>query len=252
LYKPFDRYSTDKILVSDNYYVVIEQNNAKIKQFDSNTLVDEYLLPSLYDIVSNLEIFYNTFEKIEYYPLFNHIDNSSRKEYLVLLYFDKQGISYKNTYNCYYVIVKFQNGSWNYNIVKKNSVLNIYEGRNNLNQHLSLTFDGNLSVYYDDLDYNYQIIMKDDSISFVKSAQEDFKNKESIYAQVISKNYSFNEDEHYFGNYGVPTFDEKVNMHLFYNKKEDIVNNNFEYFWYGYFTKDNPTTPLYEQKIPWK
>jgi hypothetical protein len=253
LYKPFDRYSTDKILISDDYYVVIEQNSAKIKQLYSNTLVDKYALPTLDDIVSNLGISYNTFEKIEYYPLFNHTYNASKKEYLVLLSFDKQRVHAGDTYHCYYVTMKFQNDIWNYSIVKKSNVLNIAENSNNLMQDLSLTFnDGNLSVSYIDINYDYQIMMKDDNISFVKSTPEDLMNKESIYTKFISQNYSFDADEHYFGNYGVPTFDEKGNMHLFYNKKEDIKNDNYEYFWYGYFEKGTSTTPLYEQKILWQ
>ncbi len=255
LYKPFDRYSTDKMLINDNYYVVIEQNGVKIKQLDSNALVEQYLLPSLYDTVSNLGISYNTFEKIEYYPLFNHTYNSSKKEYLALLFFDKQRVQAGDKYNYYYATIKFKNNSWNYNIIKKGSIQNIHEYRNNLNQNLSLTFnDGNLTVSYDtnfyDTDSNYQIIMEDGNISFVTPS--DLKNKKNIYTQIIEKNYYFREDAHYFGNYGVSTFDEKGNMHLFYNKRDDIKNENFDYFWYGYFTKENPTIPLYEQKIPWK
>ena len=92
--------------------------------------------------------------------------------------------------------------------------------------------------------------MEDGNISFVTPS--DLKNKKNIYTQIIEKNYYFREDAHYFGNYGVSTFDEKGNMHLFYNKRDDIKNENFDYFWYGYFTKENPTIPLYEQKIPWK
>lgn len=253
LYKPFDLYSTDKMLISDNHYVVIEQTSVKIKQFDNNTVVDEYVLPSLNDILSSLAISYNTFEKIEYYPLFSHIYNPSKKEYLAVLFFDKQNVHAGYNYTCCYITMKFQNNSWNYELVKKDTILNIDEDRNNLTQELFLTFnDGNLSVSYSSPHGDYKITAQNGNISFYEYSQEDFYNKETLYGQFVSRNYSFGENEIYDGNYGVPTYDEKGNMHLFYNKREDIVNENYDYFWYAYFEKENPTTPLYEQKIEWK
>lgn len=44
-------------------------------------------------------------------------------------------------------------------------------------------------------------------------------------------------------------FDEKGNLHAFYHKKGDKSSEH--YMWYGYFTKENPSEPLYEQKVYW-
>ncbi|MBA1437851.1 MAG: hypothetical protein FAF05_02490 [Epsilonproteobacteria bacterium] len=44
-------------------------------------------------------------------------------------------------------------------------------------------------------------------------------------------------------------FDNNDNMHIFYNNLDNVTGN---YFMYRMYKKDNPTTPLYEQKIPWK
>lgn len=44
-------------------------------------------------------------------------------------------------------------------------------------------------------------------------------------------------------------FDAKENMHMFYNKYDDL---NGRYFYYEMYSKDNPSTPLYQQKIYWK
>lgn len=48
---------------------------------------------------------------------------------------------------------------------------------------------------------------------------------------------------------GSMIFDNNDNMHLFYNDVHNITGN---YFMYRMYSKDNPTTPLYEQKIPWR
>ncbi len=250
LYKPFDRYSTDKMLISDDYYVAIEQNIAKIKQLSTDNLVDKYELASLDEIISNLDILYNKFEKIEYYPIFNHTYDPLKKDFIVFLSFDKQKVQAGDKYNCYYVKISFQNGSWNYKIIKQVELLNVYKDRNSLTQNIFLDFkDGNISVSYYAPNDNF-IIMQDGNLSFAQSSEKSF-NKD-FYKKVLLNIYSFDSDEHYNGSYGVPTFDEKGNMHLFYNKKEDIKNENYKYFWYGYFTKDNPKTPLYEQKILWE
>lgn len=44
-------------------------------------------------------------------------------------------------------------------------------------------------------------------------------------------------------------FDKNHNMHLFFN---DIKNANGKYFMYKMYKKENPTAPLYEQKIAWE
>jgi len=44
-------------------------------------------------------------------------------------------------------------------------------------------------------------------------------------------------------------FDKDKNMHIFYN---DANTAKGKYFYYKMYLKENPTTPLYEQKIPWK
>lgn len=44
-------------------------------------------------------------------------------------------------------------------------------------------------------------------------------------------------------------FDEDGNLHAFYHKKGDDYSQH--YMWYGYFTKENPSEPLYEQKVYW-
>ncbi len=95
--------------------------------------------------------------------------------------------------------------------------------------------------------YNYRAIdgkvtlctsARNSALCFVKRVGQ--VKLEKLFGEIYSDGY-----EH-FG-----TFDEHGNMHVFYNKPDEAASFNYDYFHYAYYTKDNPTVPLYQQKIPW-
>ena len=253
LYKPFDILEKNIIAINTTQYIVFNENKATIKDIDTNETVENITLPSANEVANNLSIsIVNGVYKVEYKPFIETQYVWNKKRYIMFFATNKEriysgGDGFYDTYTAYYISILNDNNSWEYELLdtKYNYYIDEYDIRN-IGDHTYLSFDGKANIYYQDGKY---ITLNDNKIS-IKKLFGQLYNKE--FENTIHSIYNFGGMEIYNGNHGVYTFDEKGNMHLFYNKKEDIKNGNYEYFWYGYFEKENPNTPLYEQKISWK
>ncbi|MBA1437852.1 MAG: hypothetical protein FAF05_02495 [Epsilonproteobacteria bacterium] len=247
LYNLFD----EENIINTTQYIVFNENKATIKDIDTNETVESITLPSAYEVASNLSLsIVNGVYKVEYKPFIETQYVWSKKRYIMFFATNKErnysgAGGYYDRYTGYYIsILKNDNNSWEYELLDTKHNYNIDE--HNIGGHTYLSFDGKASIYYQDGKY---ITLNDNKIS-IKKLFGQLYNKE--FENTIHSIYNFGSMEIYNGNHGTYTFDEKGNMHLFYNKREDIINKNYDYFWYAYFEKENPSTPLYEQKIPWK
>jgi len=235
--------------------------NKNIFLKDGNKTIFNDVIPSDNEIINILNIEIMNGYKIEIMPFLTMQYSWDKKKYIVSI--ETNPTQDKHTtngykYKVYYIYLYKDLEAWNYQLID-DTYSDIYKSEHvntmtdtNIPRH-SLDGKANLcfSHYYlgDDSDGNGKFkqrcfVLEDNIVKLKDLFGEiylyDYKSMlDSIYKDNINSMYNY-------------TFDSHDNMHLFYNKREDIVNDNYDYFWYGYFTKDNPTTPLYEQKILWR
>ncbi len=257
-----------KQFINDNEFVTYKNNKAIVKKVDTNTTINTIELPTIEDIIKNLSlnITQSDILDVEYMAYTTKYNNWDYKKHIIAFRRDKKHVIEPYDRNVYLFdyIYLYQNQSdqWHYQLIKQ--PIENYHSTNFLSNaldtqefHTISSFDGKtnhcfLSFFAREngntkIGDSYCFVLEDNNIK-LKSLFGEIYNKEYL---VMLRNIY--EDNINMGGYNYNyTFDEQGNMHLFYNKREDIINNNYDYFWYGYFTKENPTTPLYEQKIPWE
>jgi len=236
--------------------VVYEKNKIYLKN-DANITIFTDTLPTNEEIIKNLNIPIVNGYNIKYMPFLTKQFEWDRRKHIISIATDKrksEGTRFE--YKLYYAYV-YKDGSnqWNYQLIDdKYSYLRMANEIKSANiPHHSLDGRANLCFDYYPITNNLnakepfrtRCFILENSKVYLKDLFGEIYNIEyknmldSIYTDVNDKQYNY-------------TFDNKGNMHLFYHKREDIVGKNYDYFWYGYFTKDNPTTPFYEQKIYWR
>lgn len=242
------------IKIGKNEYLSYKNNIVSIKK--NNNIVYQDTLPTNNEIISNLQIVISNGYEVEYMPFFTKQYEWDKEKHIVSIATDKttknETGSVYDVYKIYYVYLFKDNlENWNYQLIDT-----IETDKNNANfiqttniPHHSLNGKANLCFetyfYKEDASIsNYCFVLESDERVYLKRLFGEIYRSEyismikEIYKNTVSIEYNY-------------TFDKEGNMHLFYNKSEDISSNNQEYFWYGYFTKENPTVALYEQKIAW-
>ncbi len=250
------------INISTTEYITYNDNIATIKDIDTNETIYTQTLPTLHDIQKSVnENFTNS--EIAYIPMVTGMYYWDQKTHLASICKNK----YKDDHvdMCEDIIIFSlikDDTNWSIDRVvsykeyfKPDQYEDIPLYRSNLFDRyypLAKTFDKKIGrcflvSYGNAYSVHQECFIKENSNIKLKKFFGEIYPIE--YLQMLDKIYEDNLIMYeYTYNY---TFDEQGNMHLFYNKREDIINNNYNYFWYGYFTKENLTTPLYEQKIPW-
>ena len=237
-------------------------NNQNIFLKENNKTIFEDTLPSNDEIINNLNIEINNGYKIEIMPFLTMQYAWDKKKYIISIATDPIQDEHTKTshykYKVYYAYLYKDSDVWNYQLIDDtyndiyksedvNTMTDATIPRHSLDGKANLCF----SHYYlgDDSDGNGKFKQR----CFV--LENNIVKLKDLFGEIYPYHYKNMLDSIYKDNtnsiYNY-TFDSHDNMHLFYNKREDIKNGNYEYFWYGYFEKDNPNTPLYEQKIPWK
>jgi len=253
-----NQYTLKGRVLNKNSYIIYINGKIYIKEISSNKILFEDNLPTNDEIINNINITIINGYNIEYMPFLTKQFEWDRKKHIISIATDKKKIDTGEIeYKVYYAYLYRDNSNqWNYQLIddkysylyKKYNVM-----KDTIIPHHSLDGKANLCFksYYFANDDNGNSLNKErcfvleNGKVYFKDLFGDIYNIEyknmldSIYKDVIAKQYNY-------------TFDKNGNMHLFYNKREDIVNNNYDYFWYGYFIKDNPTTPQNEQKIYWR
>ncbi len=245
--------------ITRTQFVSYKNNIATIK--DTNETIFTQILPTIDDIQNSINENFDNSE-ITYMPMVTGQYNWDQKSHLASICKDKYKGKYVDQCEDIVIFLLMKNDTnWNISRVvsyKEHFKPNKYESpplyRTNLFDQsyyaIASTFDKKIGrcilVSYSTAYAAHKecFVKKDDNIKLKKLFGEIYPIE---YKNMLDKIYEDNVGRAY--NY---TFDEDGNMHLFYNKKEDIVNDNYDYFWYGYFEKKNPTKPLYEQKIPWE
>lgn len=237
-------------------------NNQNVFLKENNKTIFEDTLPLNDEIINNLNIEIKNGYKVEIMPFLTMQYAWDKKKYIISIATDpiqdehSRATHYK--YKVYYAYLYKNFDVWNYQLIDDvhsyiyksehiNTMTDSIIPRHSLGGKANLCF----SHYYlgDDSDGNGKFKQR----CFV--LENDTVKLKDLFGEIYLKDYKSMLDSTYKDNINSAynyTFDEKGNMHLFYNKKEDIKNGNYEYFWYGYFEKENPNTPLYEQKIPWQ
>jgi len=251
------------IEINKNMYVLYDKNSVSLKDIFSRKILFVDTLPTNEEIISNLNIPIVNGYAIKYMPFLTKQFEWDRKKHIISIATNKRksergGFKYKLYYAYIY---KDDSNKWNFQPIDDKYSYKFNEGdgigaensiRNATIPHHSLDGRANLCLNYafanddngNELRKNRCFVLENGKVYlkdlFGEIYNIEYKNMlDNIYKNVRRRNYNY-------------TFDSKGNMHLFYNKREDIVNDNYNYFWYGYFTKDDPTTPLYEQKILWR
>lgn len=257
LYKPFDIQVKDNIIEVDvDKHVVFSNHQAIVKNIDTNNTLISYDLPSAEEIASNLSLpIINSIDLVEYLPFIENQYEWNRERYIVFIGSNKVsgrgGIS--DRYTGYFIFMYWNNSNWEYTLVdtKYDYPAQI---NGNIGHYSHLSLDGKVNLSIGDFDsirlHDISYFVLEDNKIKIKKLFRDVYGLE--FKATIDNIYSFGSKEIYNGNFGKFTFDKKGNMHLFYNKKEEIISENYDCFWYAYFEKENLTVPLYEQKIPWK
>jgi len=246
--------------INNTARLLFNNQNVFLKENNKTTFSDT--LPSDDKIVNNLNIVITNGYKIEIMPFLTMQYNWNKKEYIVSIATDPIQDGHCNIdcykYKVYYAYLYKSLDVWNYQLID-DIYSDIYKG-----EHVNTMTDANIPRHSLDGKANLcfsHYYIGDDSDGNGKFKQRCFLLEDNmvklkdLFGEIYPYNYKSMLDAIYkdnINNIYNYTFDSHDNMHLFYNKKEDIKNENYKYFWYGYFEKDNPTTPLYEQKIPWK
>lgn len=221
--------TSNGIDINDTAYITYQ--NQKVFLKENNITVFEDTLPSYQDIVNNLKITTINGYNIKIMPYLTKQFNWDRKKYIVSIYTDERKIDLSKKYKIYYgYIFKDNNSSWNYQLID-DKYQNDYKYRDDNIKipHYSLDGKANLCINYN-LDRCF--VLENNKIYLKNLLGEIYNIKYKINSISYPKNY---------------TFDENGNVYMFYNK--NVFTESDKYFWFSYFTKDNPTEAKYEQKI---
>lgn len=247
-----DAYEENGTIITPSEYVTYTEGVVTVRERGTGEELRSTAVPSAMEIANATgENIYDY--QIGYIPYFSDQFQWDETQHLASICIDK------HEYDCadiLYFRLQKENETWD---VEKIISLKEYEGINR--PYLADLFEGSevthwstngkydyclvLSTSEEDglLDALHCFVPENDIVAIKPLFGEIFPNSfrdmyEQIYDNSPNRAYSL-------------TLDDQGNIHLFYNKREDIENSNYDYFWYGYFTKENPTEPLYEQKIPW-
>lgn len=247
LYKPFDIKDIKNIIaVGKSEYITFDNQIATVKNIDTNKTIFTQTMPITSDILDYLSLAHNSIDYVEYLPFITKQYEWDRKRYIIMAATNKN----KNSnHTQYFISAYYNNNSWDYHLIDTKYDQYTSNTNTNIGSHIHISLDGkvNLEGMYNT---QFYVLNKTSNQIELKELFKDIYSKE--FSQIIKSIYLFAGNEHYTGSSGNYYFDSKGNMHLFYRKIEDIRSNNYDYFWYGYFEKENPTIPLYEQKIVWE
>ncbi|HFS68212.1 MAG TPA: hypothetical protein ENK67_08375 [Flavobacteriia bacterium] len=244
-----------------NENIKYNSNNIKITDI-SNSIIFEDILPTISEIentsgisLPNSNFKYMPMKKVDY-------NKWDRKTNILVVGVNKEIDKYGSNYysNIYYFSVIKKDDNWLINKIYETNKINSDIGLTNDNLYInfehiygSFNFNSIFSVGSREilgyLPFNStgdNIIPIDDYKVFVKIDNEITVKKVfgDIYPEVFSEKIS----DVIYTKYSTTYFFDNDNIHIFYN--EDSANG--DYFNYISYSKENPSTPLYEQKIYWK
>jgi len=225
-------------------FLKIEYKNNKVieKDIETNQTIFEDILPTAEDIADKFSI-----DLLDNYSFKCHIFKTNqykwdRDKYICTIAQNMHNGSYDDYY-AFYVFKK--NNNWNMQRIERNSSIES-ESSSFVEADYLFPFygslDGRVTLCTDSL-YCFLFDKKNNSIEFKKLFGE-------IYPKEYYKFLGYNHTKillHLF----TFTFDKDKNMYLFYNDSDSIKNKKYDYYLFSFFKKDNPSKPLYTQKIEW-
>jgi hypothetical protein len=182
-----------------------------------------------------------------------------RKSHLLVVGVNKQQTK-NNKYlysHIYYFSVIKNNDSWIVNKIYESGSVDyaIEFNSNKLYPFASLVFFNNETTqetpfrkYGSNNELLCDIPVPNNENICLEKNDDEIESKE-LFGEIVSsdlKQYRYNKDYEQYPS--IYFFDKDNNMNIFYNN-DDMQG---EYTMYKIYSKDNPTTPLYEQKIPWE
>jgi len=239
-------YISNKIIITDkNNSVVFEDSLPTISEVENSI---GFSLPNNHFKYSPLEQPYHWDKK-------SHLlvvgTNKEQNQYDVYLYSNIYYFSVIKNDDSWIVNKIYESGSVDYAIGLDSNKLYPFAGlvffNNEITQETPFRKYGSNNELLCDIPVPNNGNMPYENICLEKT-DDEIVSKE-LFGEIVSsdlKQYTNNED--YYKYPSIYFFDKYNNMNIFYNN-DDMKG---EYTMYKIYSKDNPTTPLYEQKIPWK
>ncbi len=274
-YKKYSEYDKNIVASQDHtthQWKIIDDNTSflnddKITYKDNKVIVNdkalEYDLPTILDIQNATGI--NFSNAIIKYTPFRVEKNFTwdKKSHIVSIGVNREE-KYEGSYifsSIYYIYIKKTENSWTIKLIDKLETPT-YDG-DEFDQNDFIDIDKN--VYRLSLDKKAAFCLKSfidkygDHVKGINTLTKCYTQEENkvviknLFTDIYPKEY-LDTIIKYQQSYKAPNeidyfFDKDNNMHLFYN---DTDTTKGKYFNYVMFTTKSPTTPLYEQKIPWE
>jgi hypothetical protein len=244
-----------------NENIKYSSNNIKITDIN-NSLIFEDILPTITEIenTSGISLPNNDFK---YMPMKKTDYNKwDRKTNILVVGINKEKDNYGETLysNIYYFSVIKQDNNWIINNIYETNKINYDIGLANDNLYInfeyiygSFNLSGILSVGSNEIvgylpfnSTNDNTILIDEYKSFIKIDNDITVNK--VFGNIYPEIFSSKLQNLVNNKYSITYFFDNDNIHIFYN--EDSAKG--YYFKYVSYSKENPSTPQYEQKIYWK
>lgn len=261
--KVYDILSMQKhaTMINQKEFVMFENNTLIIKDIKNNKTIQTQNLPTGDEIAQSLALeIINGIDRVLYAPFFTKQNEWDRKSFIVMIATNKNEKS--EAYTLYYIYMKKDGSNWGFQKVAKrlNEYAQFLDSSSNAFVSIDARFTSAFREYF--VKQNNEVRFMRDFMDMYDSSFEEIIYRMDIFqpkSSMLSKitNILTFKDEcptriFFSGDYGVFTFDEKKNMHFFYQEKDDILNKNFDYFWYSYYEKDDSTKPKYKQRLLWK
>jgi len=232
--------SSNDSYVDINYSARLEMSGGSVRLLLNGEEVFEDELPSAEEIASEFGIRLDKRYEIHYRPFLTGQYYWDGKKYVVSI-----GTEYEDRVPSvfyYFYVYKDKYNNWNYRKVKVDNPENTCCVLQ-FSKYKRYSLDGKVNL----CDKNVCFILEDDGDIHLKDLFGDIYPKE--YKEFIDSQYNSASFCELFPLYNV-SFDEDGNMMAFYNSKGDIREQKYKkYFRYGFFKKESPSKPVYEQKI---
>jgi len=234
-------------------FINIEYQNNRVieKDIETNQTIFEDILPTAEDIANKFSI-----DLLDNYSFKCHIFKTNqykwdRDKYICTIAQNMHNGSYDDYY-AFYIFKK--NNNWNMQKIDGNS-----SKQSEFNYHIREA--NHLVPFYKSLDgrvtlcdnYIRNFSVGEDMYCFLFDKKNNSVEFKKLFGEIYPKEYH-NFLLHNSNKLKYPftfTFDKDKNMYLFYNDSDSIKNKKYDYYLFSFFKKDNPSKPLYTQKIEW-